>query len=263
MISSSKWSLHKFFAKSPHIRPFLPPTSLYQPALLSTYLGKYETVYIKPTRTHMGKGILRVQKKDSGYHFVKERGEPVVVPSLEELQRRLEKQCVEKQYIIQKGIDLAELNGRPYDIRVMMMRNGLGKWQYAGMLAKVAGSDSIITNVARGGGYAVTVPHALKKSLSLSSNEIRKIEQNLIRLSYQVCSHFNKYRHSAQIGVDFAIDKQGGIVVIEVNYDFPSHGLFAKLKDKTYFRTIKRLHFQYRNRVKRKKSFTPTKKRRA
>lgn len=264
MISSSKWSLHKFFAKSPHIRPFLPPTSLYQPTLLSTYLGKYDTVYIKPTRTHMGKGILRVQKKDSGYQFVKERGEPVLVTSLEELQRKLEKQCVEKNYIIQKGIDLAELNGRPYDIRVMMMRNGLGKWQYAGMLAKVAGSDSIITNVARGGGYAVTVPHALEKSLSLGTNEIRKIEQNLIGLSYQVCSHFNKYRHSAQIGVDFAIDKQGEIVVIEVNYDFPSHGLFAKLKDKTYFRTIKRLHFQYRNRVKRKKSsVTPTKKRRA
>ncbi|QRG69095.1 YheC/YheD family protein [Brevibacillus choshinensis] len=264
MISSCKWSLHKFFAKSPHIHPFLPPTSLYQPALLQTYLGKYDTVYIKPTRTHMGKGIIRVQKEGGGYQFVKERGEPVHVSSLGELQQKLEKQCAEKKYIIQKGIDLAELNGRPYDIRVMMMRNGLGKWQYAGMLAKVAGSDSIITNVARGGGYAVTVPHALEKSLSLRPPEIRKIERSLIRLSYQVCSHFNKYRHSAQIGVDFAVNKHGEIVLIEVNYDFPSHGLFAKLKDKTYFRTIKRLHFQYRSRVKRKKSsLTATKKRRA
>lgn len=264
MISSSKWSLHKFFAKSPHIRPYLPPTSLYEPALLQTYLGKYDTVYIKPTKTHMGKGILRVQKEGDGYQFVKERGEPVRVSSLEELQKKLAQQCVEKNYIIQKGIDLAELNGRPFDIRVMMMRNGLGKWQYAGMLAKVAGSDSVITNVARGGGYAVTVPHALEKSLSLGAQEIRKIEQYLIRLSHQVCAHFNKYRHSAQIGVDFAIDKQGEIAVIEVNYDFPSHGLFAKLKDKSYYRTIKRLHFQYRNRAKRKKSAAPlAKKRRA
>lgn len=253
MISSSKWSLHKFFAKSPHIRPYLPPTSLYQPAALCTYLNQYDTVFIKPTRTHMGKGIVRVQKKEDGYQFVQERGEPVHVSTLDELQQKLEKPCSEKTYIIQKGIDLAELNGRPYDIRVMMMRNGLGKWQYAGMLAKVAGADSVITNVARGGGYAVTVPHALEKSLSLSPADIRRIERTLIRLSYQVCSHFNKYRHSAQIGVDFAIDKQGQIAVIEVNYDFPSHGLFAKLKDKTYFRTIKRLHDQYRNRVKRKK----------
>lgn len=260
MISSSKWSLHKFFFKSPQIRPFLPPTSLYQPDLLGPYLDKYGTVYVKPTKTHMGKGILRVQKTAGGYDFVKERGEPVHVPTLEELQKKLVQQCSEKNYIIQKGIDLAELNGRPYDIRVMMMRNGLGKWQYAGMLAKVAGSDSVITNVARGGGYAVTVPHALRKSLSLPEADIRKITQQLIRLSYQVCTHFNKYRHSAQIGVDFAVDKHGKIFVIEVNYDFPSHGLFAKLKDKTYYRTIKRLHFQYRSRANRKKA---EKKRRA
>lgn len=75
MISSSKWSLHKFFSKSPHIRPYLPPTTLYQPASLDSYLDKYDTVYIKPTRTHMGKGIVRVWKTGSGYQFVKERGQ--------------------------------------------------------------------------------------------------------------------------------------------------------------------------------------------
>ncbi|WP_312111061.1 hypothetical protein [Brevibacillus reuszeri] len=61
------------------------------------------------------------------------------------------------------------------------------------------------------------------------------------------CSEKN---YIIQKGLDLAqIDGR-----IEVNYDFPSHALFAKLKDKTYFRTIKRLHFQYRNRVKTKRS---------
>nr|WP_246005791.1 YheC/YheD family protein [Brevibacillus gelatini] len=253
LIPSSKWSLHQFFSKSPHIRPYLPPTDLYQPALLEPYLSKYTTVYIKPTRTHMGKGIMRVSKTADGYQFVKERGEPVRAGSLAELKQQLARQCTEKNYIIQKGLDLAELNGRPFDIRVMMMRNGLGKWQYAGMLAKVAGSDSVITNVARGGGYAVTVPYALAKSGAVAPEKIKEVVSRLIRVSHRVCAHFNKYRHSAQIGVDFAIDKAGQLSIIEVNYDFPSHALFAKLKDKTYFRTIKRLHYQYKNRVKRKK----------
>lgn len=253
MISSSKWSLHQFFSKNTYIRPFLPPTSLYQPALLGTYLAKYQTVYIKPTRTHMGKGIMRVWKTGAGYQFVKERGEPEHASSLEDLQSKIAKQCSEKNYIIQKGLDLAQIDGRSFDIRVMMMRNGLGRWQYAGMLAKVAGSDSVITNVARGGGYAVTVPHALLKSKAVDATKVKSVVTQLIQISHRVCTHFKKYRHTSQIGVDFAIDKQGNISIIEVNYDFPSHALFAKLKDKTYFRTIKRLHFQYRNRVKAKK----------
>ncbi|MGG1658136.1 YheC/YheD family protein [Brevibacillus sp. NRS-1366] len=254
MISSSKWSLHQFFSKSSYIRPFLPPTSLYQPAQLGPYLAKYPTVYIKPTRTHMGKGILRVWKTETGYQFVKERGEPIHADSLEDLKQKITKQCGEKNYIIQKGLDLAQINGSSFDIRVMMMRNGQGRWQYAGMLAKVAGSDSIITNVARGGGYAVTIPHALLKSGAVDAAKIKDVTSQLIQISHRVCAHFKKYRHTSQIGVDFAIDKQGNISIIEVNYDFPSHALFAKLKDKTYFRTIKRLHFQYRNRVKRKRS---------
>ncbi|WP_330897008.1 YheC/YheD family protein [Brevibacillus brevis] len=253
VISSSKWSLHQFFSKSPYIRPYLPPTALYQPASLDSYLAKYSTVYIKPTRTHMGKGIIRVWKTARGdYQFVKERGEPVQANSLADLKQQLAAQCTEKNYVIQKGLDLAEIDARPFDIRVMMMRNGLGKWQYAGMLAKVAGADSIITNVARGGGYAVTVPHALKKSGAVTPDKIKGIVSLLIQVSHRVCAHFNKYRHSAQIGVDFAIDKAGNLSIIEVNYDFPSHGLFAKLKDKTYYHTIKRLHYQYKNRVKRK-----------
>ncbi|MGG1208409.1 YheC/YheD family protein [Brevibacillus formosus] len=253
VISSSKWSLHQFFSKSPYIRPYLPPTALYQPASLDSYVAKYSTVYIKPTRTHMGKGIIRVWKTDSGgYQFVKERGEPMQAVSLADLKQQLAAQCTEKNYVIQKGLDLAEIDGRPFDIRVMMMRNGLGKWQYAGMLAKVAGADSIITNVARGGGYAVTVPHALKKSGAVTPDKIKSIVSQLIQVSHRVCAHFNKYRHSAQIGVDFAIEKAGNLSIIEVNYDFPSHGLFAKLKDKTYYHKIKRLHYQYKNRVKRK-----------
>lgn len=253
MISSSKWSLHKFFSKSPLIRPYLPPTSVYQPSVLETYLSKYDTVFIKPTLTHMGQGILKVWKTENGYQAVKEKGQSVEASSLEELKKKLSQQCTEKSYVIQKGIDLAEVDGRPFDIRVMMMRNGAGRWQYVAMLAKVAGPASIITNVARGGGYAVTVPFALSKSNAVEPGNIREVARQLIRLSYQICHHFNKYKRSSQIGIDFAIDKKGNIAIIEVNYDFPSHALFYKLKDKSHYWRIRRMYFQYRNRMKKRK----------
>jgi uncharacterized circularly permuted ATP-grasp superfamily protein len=201
----------------------------------------------------MGKGIMKVWKTQGGYEFVVERGQSVHASTLDELYQKINQHSVAARCVIQKGIDLAEIEGRPFDIRVMMMRNGLGKWQYAGMLAKVAGPTSVITNVARGGGYVTKVDRALIRSNAIEPNQVRPFIRDMIRLSYEVCRHFNRYKYSSQIGIDYAVDKKGHLSIIEVNFDFPSHGLFAKLSDQTYYRTIRRLAFQYRNRTRRRK----------
>ncbi len=256
MIPSSKWSLHKFFSRNPVIRKHLPSTAVFEKSSFIEYLNKYKTVFVKPSNKHMGKGILKVWKTDNGYQFVKERGDSVHASTMEELYQSMKQHSDTGRYIIQKGIDLAEVKGRPFDIRVMMMRNGQARWQYAGMLAKVAGPSSVITNVARGGGYVMSVKQALIQSKAIEPNRVRTVIRDMIRLSHLVCRHFNKYKYSSQIGIDFAVDQTGKLSIIEVNFDFPSHGLFAKLKDKTYFRTIKRLAYQYRNRPKRLKKRT-------
>lgn len=46
------------------------------------------------------------------------------------------------------------------------MRNKRDKWCYSGMLAKVMGPNSIISNVRLGGGYATTVGQVLKESVT-------------------------------------------------------------------------------------------------
>jgi hypothetical protein len=252
MIPSSKWSLHKFFSKDPVIRSYLPPTALYQRSTLEAYLSKYNSVFIKPTNKYQGIGVHKVWKIPGGYQFVKERGEPECASTLDELRQKIRLSPRYKPYIIQKGIELAEVNGRPFDIRVMMMRNGRGKWQYAGMLAKVAGPDSIITNVARGGGYVTTVREALLQSKMMDESKISQVVRDLIALSYRVCRFFDKYRYSPRIGIDCAIDTSGKISIIEVNHYLPAYGMFADLKDNTY-ETMRRLAAEYRSWVKRKK----------
>jgi len=252
MIPSSKWSLHKFFSRNPAIRRYLPPTSLFHRASLEEYVNRYGSVYIKPSSKHMGKGIIKVWKTANGYRYVRERGEPAEASTWEQLYQQIEPHTSSARHIIQKGIDLAEVRGRPFDIRVMMMRDGKKEWRYAGMLAKVAGARSIITNVARGGGHVLKVSQAIKQSGTIDPGRTRSLIRHMIRLSHQVCRHFNRYKYSAQIGIDYAVDKKGNLSIIEVNFDFPSHGLFAKLPDLTYYHRIKRLARQHRLRVKRR-----------
>ncbi|MGO4274069.1 YheC/YheD family protein [Paenibacillus sp. TAF58] len=127
----------------------------------------------------------------------------------------------------------------------LMMRNSQNQWQFAGMLAKVAGRNSVITNVNRGGGYVIPIEKALGASLRLNNNQKQSIIHELIRLSHRICNRFNSYKYSSQIGIDFGLDQHHKIWIIEVNFDYPSHELFNNLKDKTMYRKIKSLKNSY------------------
>ncbi len=240
-----KWQLHRFYLKDGAVRNHLPKTSIYASSSLKRLLKKHKAVYIKPNYEHQGIGIVKAWRmKSGGFTFVKVRGVPSEpVSTTNELYRKL-KLRGNQRYVVQEAIPLARVDGRVYDIRVMMMRLR-GRWTYAGMLAKVAGSGSVITNVRRGGGYVLSIPDALHRSKQRSPG--RKIKL-LKSLSYRICRRFDSYKYTRQIGIDYGIEPSGKIWVIEVNFDFPSHALFAKLKDKSHYRKIKSIASTWRNR---------------
>jgi hypothetical protein len=231
-----KWELHRFYSGDTIVRRHLPSTAVYGRASLRRFLGRYGSVYIKPNYEHQGVGIIKAWKtKSGGYTYVKVRGSAAAaLPSTDALHRKLRVRS-KPISVVQEAIPLARAGGRPFDIRVMMMRLR-GRWTYAGMLAKVAGAGSVITNVRRGGGYVLTVPDALNKAGQGGSSGKMA---NLRTLSYRICRRFNRYKYTRQIGIDYGIDRSGKIWVIEVNFDFPSQELFAKLKDRSAYRKIK------------------------
>ncbi|WP_400163657.1 YheC/YheD family protein [Brevibacillus sp. TJ4] len=240
--TSSKWSLHKHYLRSPSLRAYLPPTAILTRQSLAHYLTHYQSVYVKPDREHMGRGITRITKVAGGYSVIRVKGRVRRFRTIRGVYRYLRAMSGKSRYIIQKTIPLAKVGGRNFDVRVMMMRNGEGNWEYAGMLAKVAGRGSVITNVMRGGGYAVKVETALA---FLPEEQREAAIEQLKEISYEITRHFDSYRRSSQIGIDFGVDPTGQIYLIEVNYDFPSHLLFRLLQDKTYYRNIRRLVAAY------------------
>jgi uncharacterized circularly permuted ATP-grasp superfamily protein len=248
----AKWKLHRFYVKNPQIANYLPPTAVFHPSSLSTFMEKYHTVYIKPNTQHTGNGVIKAWKSAQGYQFVRVRGKVNQSHSLQDLHGRIRKMSPKRMFIIQKAVDLARIGGRPFDIRVMMMRDGKRKWQYAGMVAKVAGQASIISNVLRGRGYATTVEDALTRSLQLGNTENARIKKELLQLSRKIIHYSDKYPfYSFQSGIDLAVDKMGKIWIIEVNLHNPSHSLFNAIKDKTFFKRIRYLYSDYRKHNKR------------
>ncbi|KEO84926.1 YheC/YheD family protein [Tumebacillus flagellatus] len=236
-----KWGCWRFFAKVPEIRKYLPSTAVLTESSLRRYLEKYGSVYVKPSAGWGGRGITKVWKRaDGGYAFVVERGKAVHSDTMAQLYRKLHRrQRPGIVYIVQQGIQLAKIDGRAYDIRLMMMRVH-GRWEYVGMLAKVAGKNSVITNVARGQGYVADIDTALRKSLGLSEKKRSALKKEMIALGHRTVKRFEDWKHYSQIGLDLAVDVNGRLWMIEENTG-PAHSLFAKLKDQRMYRRIKEI----------------------
>lgn len=243
----SKWEIHKLYSEHPDLKKLLPPTDVLSRDTLSKFLNNYSYVYIKGRNEHTGLRIIKARKTAEGYEFVKVKGKPIYTGSIEDLYDQVKDGRRASSVLVQRAIDLAEIEGRPFSIRLMLMRDRKEKWQYAGMLAKVAGEKSVVTNIRRGGGYATTIEHALSKSLGYSPEQIKKMKEKLIDTSYQLISHATKQGYETyETGIDIGIDKKGQIWIIEVNLAYPSYGLFNRLEDKTYYGMIKKLAEEYK-----------------
>ncbi|GMK37451.1 hypothetical protein PCCS19_05050 [Paenibacillus sp. CCS19] len=237
-----KWYLHGFYAKSSAIRHYLPPTAIFQEKTLNKFMREYKAVYIKPDREHKGKGIVKAWQTRSGYTFVVLRGKAVKAGSLPTLYSKIKRTSLPQRYIIQKAIPLARVRDRPFDVRVMMMRNLQNQWEFFGLYAKVAGPQSIVTNISSSRGYVTTFEAAMKHSLGYSKASAERVKRQLVRLSHQICRHAGKIKYYQKIGIDYAIDNRGRVWVIEVNFTYPGFQGFARLPDKTAYRRIKRMN---------------------
>jgi hypothetical protein len=61
---------------------------------------------------------------------------------------------------------------------MMMMRNSQNRWQFFGLYAKVAGPQSIITNISNSRGYVTTFEDAMKRSLGYSKASAKHVERS-------------------------------------------------------------------------------------
>ncbi|WDL95728.1 YheC/YheD family protein [Alicyclobacillus sp. ALC3] len=242
----AKWKMHRFYSKHPKISQYLPSTAKLTKDSLENYIRLYRTVYVKANTIHTGRAIVKVWPTHNGYHFVRVRGKVQHADSASHLINKVREIDAKDLFLVQEAIDVAEMNGHPYDIRVMMMRDGARNWQFAGMVAKVNGSGSVVSNVRRGGGFVLPVATALAKS-GFAPVEVRRIRNELITLSKQIIKYSEKYPFfSYQCGIDLAVDKAGKPWIIEVNLHNPSHGLFKQLKDQTYYKRVRKLYRDYR-----------------
>ncbi|MDR9855498.1 YheC/YheD family protein [Paenibacillus sp. VCA1] len=231
-----KLGKYKFMKKYKMIRKFLPDTRTATLSNIKIMLGLYKSVYLKPDEGTGGHGIYRIHR-DKNSLILRTGSKSRIFSSLNDLYTSIQNILTRGKYIVQEGIELLKHNHRPFDIRVMVQKNGKGILDVTGIIGRQAKRNKVVTNY-HSGGTPLPVDTLLKSHLNDESR--KRYIQMLERLGKDASTVLGKsYRSKRAFGVDIAIDNKMNPWVLEINTK-PDMSIFNVLKNKTMYKRILR-----------------------
>ncbi|WP_211747477.1 YheC/YheD family protein [Paenibacillus sp. Marseille-Q4541] len=231
----SKWTKTKWLLDSTKTQKYIPKTLPFNRSNLKTMLSDYSTIYFKPTGGSGGFHIIRIKKLGDSYQ-TQHKTEKKRYSTIDSLYEQLNKRAKNRPYLLQKGIKLATVNGRPFDIRVMVQKTNSGVWKSTGIFLKIGRRGAVATNYNQGGDIAF-LQQTLTKA-GFSKAQIQKIEEELKKLGESVGNVFSKHGSGFhELGLDVALDKEGVFWILEVNTR-PQIYPLKDMKDKSMYKRI-------------------------
>jgi hypothetical protein len=208
----SKYKDYLYLATFNNIRPFLPETTTLTYTNLVNMLIKYPEVFIKPKRGGQGNNITIITKKDNLFrivHIYRRNKDEVLVPENKLMDFFKRKFPVPSKFITQQGIPLATYEGNKFDFRVSPQKNKFNRWQVTGIMARVATNGFDVTNVDQGGKCIYRVRKLINP----------KTIEEMKRLNIIIAKALEKrFLHLNDLGLDFAVDKNGKVWFLEANF---------------------------------------------
>ncbi|MCK9524746.1 MAG: YheC/YheD family protein [Limnochordia bacterium] len=224
-----KWMIHQLLGES-SLKKNLPKTSLYTPQSLLDGLRRFKTVVLKSAHGQLGAKIYLVVSEGGMVFLHQGTLSPVASFSTnEELLRHLEP-LIGPDFLVQRYIPLALIDGRAFDLRFLLQKDGSGQWNVSGVLSRLAMRHSYITNVCQAIlpgedalRMAFTGQNIMPELIDLSIKAARIVEGSLGSLG--------------ELSVDFGLDSKGGVWIIELNAK-PMKHMFADLGNQKLVREI-------------------------
>ncbi len=201
-------------------------------------LTKYKKVIVKPVGGSRGQGVFQVSALGNHLYEVHIENRKYKVRGKRQAFALIKRQVGARGYMVQRCISRADINGRPFDMRVIVQRKtNSPDWVVTAKVAKVAGSGYIVSNIERSKGTILPVGTALRHS-SLKGHSPHLLQKNLDRVALRSTFKLKELFPEHRIyGFDLALDRHGRVWIIEGNL-FPSRSHFRKLEDKTMLRRI-------------------------
>ena len=213
-----KWTLHEKLLQTPYAR-YVPETELLRsPNAAVRLAARFGAVMVKPRDGKQGKGIVKISREGSGAKTFRWQEklyrESPLAPSA--LVARLSARFRPASAVVQRWMDIRCPMGGVYDIRALVQKTEGEAWRLTEMAVRQSGLGRIASNVS-GGGAVRSAPEFLARMYGEEEaarilEECRSIADGLpaaLEAAYE--------KRFVELGIDLAVEKGGGVRIIEVN----------------------------------------------
>jgi glutathione synthase/RimK-type ligase-like ATP-grasp enzyme len=205
----SKWQIYSQCKKDLPKDLLLPKTEMVVKAQsVIRRASDWEEVWLKPDAGSLGRGVYRLVKEPFGFTLessdhssMDQLGETELLSFLKEL-------LSNEHYLIQQGISRAEYNRHPFDIRILVQKNGNGKFVITNQFARLAAHGQIVSNL-----HAGANGHPLKDLLT-------QAERSTLRKHALACAqHLDSVLPGTigELGLDMILDRNRRFWFLEAN----------------------------------------------
>lgn len=252
---SGKWQVHQILSKSPELARWLPETQFLSMAKLEEILIEQKSAIIKPAAGTHGIGVVRITAA-ANHYVATGRGkgnQPFQrrFGSLSQLQQFITHFTAGRKFLLQPYLSLHTPNGTPFDVRVLVQKNGQGAWEVTGKAVRLGDKNNITSNL-HGGGKAVALDHFLA---DIFPPQLQQQIESEIDSLIDVLPGFLEEHHGrlVELGVDIGIDKYGRVWIIEVNSK-PGRTVFRQIADRTarlrsFSQPVRYAHYLMKERI--------------
>ncbi|MFS0919549.1 YheC/YheD family protein [Brevibacillus sp. 179-C 1.1 NHS] len=234
---SNKFVVHQILIQDPELQRWLPETLPYDRKTLASMFTDHRQVYLKPTNGSGGRSILRVEKKAGRYLLhgrTKQQAKSCEkLATLREVCERLEhwmknEKNGNEQFFLQQGLQLSLIPNRTVDARLLVQKDGTGKWCLTGMGIRVGPTQSSTSNL-HGGGKALPAISFLIERFGHEEAEriVLECKELAIKTVTRIEEHFGQMM---EFGFDLGIDVHGKIWIIEINPK-PGREIFKQMRE--------------------------------
>ncbi len=212
-----KWFLHRGLMRYTQLAPLLPDTGMCShPRQLGAMLRRHRQVIVKPTNSSRGRGISLVTRTANRKFRVESyKGSAVQNLSLQQAFQEALKNANRDRVLLQQYLGLLEVNGRRFDLRMLMGKDSQGKWLVVSPRMRRGRKGSFVTNTNRG---ADRLPLLENLQKAVGYREAIRLYAKAERLAIEVCRYIERVvGPMGEIGLDFIVDKDLRFWFIEGN----------------------------------------------
>ncbi|GMK38477.1 hypothetical protein PCCS19_15310 [Paenibacillus sp. CCS19] len=205
----------------PELVPLLPPTWPYRGKyqLLRLLRRRPEGLFLKPAAGSQGRGALRIRQTSEAV-IVEGRTRANRMfsfryASAQEAADRVDRFVGTSRYLIQPLLPLNDADDQPHDVRLLMQKDGRGRWVSTCTVSRVGQSGSVTSNL-HGGGTAQSAKERLSRLYGGDKAEV--LMRTIINAGQQAAPLIEQhYGRFAEFGFDFGLSQGGTLWLLEAN----------------------------------------------